>query len=513
MRQTIPFSAALRWAALLICALQLPAAPARAQRLIQKAETVPAGELWLSPGDALQVRLTGAPGGRATFLNGRPLIELPPAQAGGKRGVYQATYVVQPADTLGGAAGRPLWLHLRLPDGRRDSLPTPAPVRLLSPDQPLLAVTRTTLAHLNYGLGDDRLGGAKLGYLDSLVVLHVVGRVAGQYRVRLAEGHYAWLPLERARLLPPGGFVPASLTGSWSVQGDSAYDYVRVPLSQRLPYRSQILENPTRLVIDVFGATSNTNWITQRTGLQALGAVYYEQPQADIFRLVLPLRHRQSWGYHLGYEQNTLVVRVSRPPARLQLRGLRVALDAGHGGSNVGAVGAGGAREKDLTLAIVRQLQQELERRGAQVVLTRTADESLDMAQRVALLQRQRPALLVSVHVNSAGSAAARGTSAFYRYVAFRPLAAALYGRMQQTGLPGWGLVGNFNFALNGPTDYPNALVETAFISNPEDEKILSDPAQQQQMARRIADGIQDFLKSARARGVRGWLGRRPAEQ
>ncbi|MBT2557004.1 N-acetylmuramoyl-L-alanine amidase [Hymenobacter sp. ISL-91] len=500
-------------AALLACGLLLPVAAVRAQRLIQKVETVPAGEQWLSPGDALQVRLTGTPGGRATFLGGRPLTELAPELAGGRRGVYQGTYIVQPADTLGGAAGRPLWLHLRLPNGRHDSLPTAAPVRLLSPSQPLLAVTRTTLAHLNYGLGDDRLGGAKLGYLDSLVLLHVVGRVAGQYRVRLAEGHYAWLPLERARLLPPGGFVPASLTGSWSVQGDSVSDYVRVPLTQRLPYRSQILENPARLVIDVFGATSNTNWITQRTGLQALGAVYYEQPQADIFRLVLPLRHRQSWGYHIGYEKNTLVVRVARPPARLQLRGLRIALDAGHGGSNVGAVGANGAREKDLTLAIVQQLQRELERRGAIVVLTRTADESLDMAERVALLQRQRPALLVSVHVNSAGSAAARGTSAFYRYAAFRPLAAALYGQMQQTGLPGWGLVGNFNFALNGPTDYPNALVETAFISNPEDAKILTDPAQQRQMARRMAEGIHDFLKSARAKGVRGWLGRQPAEQ
>ncbi|SDY21171.1 N-acetylmuramoyl-L-alanine amidase [Hymenobacter psychrophilus] len=512
MRQLLIFLAA-RWAALLAGGLLLPVAVAQAQRPIQKVETVPAGEQWLSAGDALQVRLLGTPGGQATFLNGRPLTELAPTLAGGRRGVYQGTYIVQPTDTLGGAAGRPLWLHLRLPNGRHDSLPTPAPVRLLRPGQPLLAVTRTTLAHLNYGLGNDRLGGAKLGYLDSLVVLQVVGRVADQYRVRLAEGQYAWLPLERARLLPPGGFVPTSLTGSWSVQGDSLADYVRLPLTQRLPYRSQLLANPTRLVIDVFGATSNTNWITQRAGLQALGAVYYEQPQADVFRLVLSLRHRQSWGYHIGYEQNTLVVRVARPPARLQLRGLRVALDAGHGGSNVGAVGAGGAREKDLTLAIVRQLQKELERRGARVVLTRDADVSLDMAKRVALLQRQRPALLVSVHVNSAGSAAARGTSAFYRYVAFRPLAEALYGRMQQTGLPGWGLVGNFNFALNGPTDYPNALVETAFISNPEDERILTDPARQQQMVRHMADGIQDFLKSARARGVRGWLGRQPAEQ
>ncbi|SHL66969.1 N-acetylmuramoyl-L-alanine amidase [Hymenobacter psychrotolerans] len=497
--------------ALLLLLLNLSAACA--QRLIRKAETLPAGELWLSPGDALQLRLAGPPGGQASFLNGLPMTELPPEQAGGVAGIYQATYHVQPTDTLGGAGGRPLWLHLRLPDGRHDSLQTAAPVRVLSPNQPQLAVTQGALAHLNYGLGEDRLGGAKLGYLDSLVVLHVVGRVAGQYRVRLAEGQYAWAPLETVRLLPAGGFQPASLTGSWSVAGDSLYDYVRLPLTQRLPYRSQLLQNPARLVIDVFGATSNTNWITQRAGLRELGAIYYEQPQPDVFRMVLPLRHLQSWGYHIRYERNTLLVQVSRPPARLRLKGLVVAVDAGHGGTNVGAIGPSGAREKDLTLAIARQLRRELERQGARVLMTRDADVTVGNAERVQLLRQRRPALLVSIHVNSSGSAAAQGTSTYYRYVAFRPLAQALYGRMQQTRLKGWGLVGNFNFGLNGPTEYPNALVETAFVSNPEDEQRLTDPEQQRQMARRMAQGIEDFLKSSRAPGPKGWLRHQAAEQ
>jgi len=486
---------------------------ASAQQLIQKAETLPAGELWLSPGDALQVRLTGEPGGQASFLNGQPLVELPAAQAGGTTGVYQATYYIQPNDTLTSLAGAPLWLHLRLPDGRHDSVQTASPVRVLNPNQPQLVATKNALAYLNYGLGEDRLGGAKMGYLDSLVMLHVVGRAGEQYRVRLAEGQYAWVPQEIVRLLPPGGFVPASLTGSWSAQGDSLYDYVRLPLTQRLPYRSQILQNPTRLVIDVFGATSNTNWITQRSGLRELSSIYYEQPQPDVFRLVLPLRHRQSWGYHLSYERNTLVVRVARPPSRLRLRGMLIAIDAGHGGTNVGAVGASGTREKDLTLAIAQQLRQELERRGARVLMTREADVTLDISNRVLLLRQWRPALLISIHVNSTNSPTTKGTSAFYRYVAFRPLATALYERMQATGLAGWGLVGNFNFGLNGPTDYPNALVETAFISNQEDEKRLIDPIFQRRMARGMALGIKDFLKATRAKGLRGWVGKQAAEQ
>ena len=501
------------WALLLGCLGLLTALPGQAQTLspvILGVETVPAANQWLSPGDRLQVRLTAQPGVRATFLNGQPLMELTPTQAQGQLGVYQGTYVVQPGDTLN---DRPVEVQVLTPDSVLEIGFSKNTVRFLNPTEPQLAVTRSALSYLNYGLGEDRLGGAKLGYLDSLVVLHLTGRVGELYRVQLAAGQQAWVPQNVVRLLPPGNFVPTSLTNSWSVQGDSLYDYVRVPLSARLPYRTQLLQNPARLVVEVFGATSNTNWITQRAGLQELGAVYYEQPQSDVFRLVLPLRHRQSWGYHLGYQGNTLVVQVTRPPARLRLRGLLVAVDAGHGGTNVGATGASGAREKDLTLAIARKLRQELEQAGARVVMTREADVSAEISDRVTLLRQRRPTLLVSIHVNSAANTTVQGTSAFYRYVAFRPLAAALYEQMQGTGLAGWGLVGNFNFGLNGPTEYPNALVETAFVSNPADERRLTDPAFQQQMAQAITRGLKVFLKQSRAKGPRGWLLKRPATE
>ncbi|MET4105806.1 N-acetylmuramoyl-L-alanine amidase [Hymenobacter sp. UYP22] len=486
------------------------AAPTKPAPVITTAETVPATDQWLRPGDRLQVRLVGTPGLRASFLNGQPLVELLPAQAQGKRGVYQGTYVVQPTDTL---RNRRISFQLLTLDSVQATAYSRSKVRFLSPHEPQLALTKGELAYLNYGLGEDRLGGAKLGYLDSAVVLHLTGRVGNQYRVQLSETNVAWVPQEVVRLLPPGGFVPSSLTGSWSVQGDSVYDYVRVPLSQRLPYRSQLLTGPSRLVVDVFGATSNTNWITQREGLQELGDVTYEQLQPDVFRMILPLRHRQSWGYHIGYRGNTLEIRVKRPPQKLRLRGLTVAIDAGHGGTNIGAVGATGAREKDLTLAIALKLQRELEQAGARVLMTRTTDATVDNGDRVLLLRRLNPDVLVSIHVNSAGSASAHGTSTFYRYVAFRPLSVALYEQMRGTGLAGFGNVGSFNFGLNGPTEYPNALVETAFVSNPEDEKRLTDPQFQQRMAEAMKRGLEQFLKGTRAPGLRGWLGQEPATE
>ncbi|GAB2961939.1 hypothetical protein GCM10027048_32770 [Hymenobacter coalescens] len=504
------------WFFLLFCTAALSARPARAQRpaapaprsvpaaahLIESAETVPAQDQWLQPGDRLQLRVKAQPGARVTGgLRDVALTELPATGPGAARGVYQLSYVVQPGDTL---HNRPLWVRVQLPDGRRDSMLTTSRVRLLDPNTPQLARTNSSLAYLNYGLGQDRLGGAKIGYLDSLVLLHVTGRVGEQYRVRLAEGQTAWVPDETVRLLPPGGFVPQSLTSSWSVGGDEQYDYVRVPLQERLPYRSQLQLTPTRLVVDVFGATSNTNWITQRTGLREITDVYYEQPQPDVFRVVIDLKHRQSWGYGINYVNNVLTIRVRRPPARLELKGLTVAVDAGHGGDNQGAVGASGAMEKTLTLAIAQKLRAELEQKGATVLMTRDADVSVGNELRVRRLRRAMPHLLVSVHVNSAGSPEANGTSTFYRYVAFRPLSAAIYEQMLQTGLQGWGNVGAFNFGLNGPTDFPNALVETAFVSNPEDEKRLVDPAFQQQMAERITTGIEQFLEGTRAKKFLG---------
>ncbi len=67
---------------------------------------------------------------------------------------------------------------------------------------------------------------------------------------------------------------------------------------------------------------------------------------------------------------------------------------------------------------------------------------------------------------------------------------------MLQIGLHEYGNVGSFNFSLSGPTDYPNCLVEVAFLSNKEDEKKILDPAFRMQVAKKIMQGIDDFLKN-----------------
>src|SRR5699024_8355878 len=107
------------------------------------------------------------------------------------------------------------------------------------------------------------LGGAKINYLDTAVLLHITGMSKSRYRVSLAEGHTAYIPKDQVKLLPKGTFVPHSLAGSWKVWGDEKYDYASIYLGKRLPYTNFQKIDPARIVIDIYGATANTHWITQ----------------------------------------------------------------------------------------------------------------------------------------------------------------------------------------------------------------------------------------------------------
>ena len=77
-----------------------------------------------------------------------------------------------------------------------------------------------------------------------------------------------------------------------------------------------------------------------------------------------------------------------------------------------------------------------------------------------------------------------------------------MYGKMLELGLGQWGVTGNFNFSLSGPTQLPNVLVETAFLSNPEDEMRLIDPEFRKQVAAKIISGLEEFVRTNGAKGT-----------
>jgi N-acetylmuramoyl-L-alanine amidase len=359
-------------------------------------------------------------------------------------------------------------------------------------------VGRTTgpLPFLEYGLGDDRLGGAKMTFLDSNIIVKVVDSMNNDYKIQLSNNHFAWLTKSSFIYDSSLQTRPYYLTSSWKVYGDSLYDYVTVSVDDRLPYRSIQQINPSRIVVDIFGATSNTNWITQLKTVKEIKNAYYEQIEDDVFRVIIELRHPQHWGYFISYNENSLVIRIKRQPTKLMPQGLLVAIDAGHGGDNSGATGAtSNVLEKDYTLKIAKEVEKYFKSKKVKTIMTRTTDTSLSMIDRTMMMRQGDPSILISIHLNSSNKDTIRGVSTYYRYIGFRSLSQSILDRMLELKLKEFGNVGAFNFSLSGPTEYPNCLVEVAFLSNKDDEKLILNPKFHKLVAQKIYLGVEDWLK------------------
>ena len=459
---------------------------------IESIRTFPVGNLVLKPGDRIQFRVKGLPKATVTTQNKTPLFELPLYLTDSMPGIYQGEYEIQPADNF---FNKKFTIDLLTDSGQKVSKETINTFSVLSPIASDVAFTKGRLAHLKYGLGQDRLGGAKIGYLDSLVPLKIIGKIGTDFKVQLAKNKIAYIEEEYVTLAPKGVFTPSALTGTWRVFGDSAFDYVQVALSSKVPYQSTQMVDPSRIVVDIFGATSNTNWITQLESAKEISHINYEQVGDDIFRITIQLKNQQHWGHEVYYRGNILNIKIRHQPKSLALRDLVIAVDAGHGGSNTGAQGITGVIEKDLTLAVSRKLKNLLLQQGARVIMTRDSERLFDNQERILFYRDSLPDLLISVHMNSSADPIhAEGTMMFYRHPGFRALNESIYTRMKELPLKPGGITSSFNFMLNSPTEYPNALVETLFLSNPAEEAKIVDPAFQQAVAEKIVDGIKDFL-------------------
>jgi N-acetylmuramoyl-L-alanine amidase len=219
-----------------------------------------------------------------------------------------------------------------------------------------------------------------------------------------------------------------------------------------------------------------------------------------------------------------------------------IVIDAGHGGEDPGALGRQGSREKDITLSIARRLKALVDAEpGMRALLTRDGDYFLSLAARVAKADKVRADLFVSIHADAFVRPHARGSSVFAlshrratselaRQLAKMANESDLIGGVSlagkddyvkrtildlyQTGtidhslrlggsvLKRLGAVNTLHkphveqasFAVLTAPDIPSILVETAFISNPEEERRLNDEDYQDRLARALLEGIRDYL-------------------
>jgi len=185
----------------------------------------------------------------------------------------------------------------------------------------------------------------------------------------------------------------------------------------------------------------------------------------------------------------------------------RVVLDPGHGGKDPGAIGPAGIQEKDINLPITMEVGRILSLDGVDVVYTRTADVYLSLAERSQIANSADADVFVSIHCNGSTNPDKQGISTYYyapvenevlysqegsRRMLASCIQKALLGELGRTDMG----VRQGNFAVLRDTVIPCALVETLFITNPEEEMLLAQTTIQMRAAAAIARGIKDYLAS-----------------
>jgi len=182
-----------------------------------------------------------------------------------------------------------------------------------------------------------------------------------------------------------------------------------------------------------------------------------------------------------------------------------VVIDAGHGGHDPGKVGVNDALEKDINLQIAEKVKAHLEKNGIEVVMTREDDvmedtKLEDMKKRVAVINKTKPVITVSIHQNSYSDPNVKGAQVFY-YIdseVSRGAASLMQGELRKVDTENTRQIkSNSDFYMLKKTEVPTIIVECGFLSNPgEAEKLVSDEYQEE-MAQAICSGILTWLSQS----------------
>ena len=183
-----------------------------------------------------------------------------------------------------------------------------------------------------------------------------------------------------------------------------------------------------------------------------------------------------------------------------------ITLDPGHGGSDPGAIGASGLKEKQITLEISMRVKELLEKEGAKVFMTRTTDKDVyapnasdraELQARVNVAEKHNSDLFLSLHINSSVNKSVGGFSSYYYPKTDNDLkiAKAIQDKFAKNfGVDNLG-VRQANFYVVKRCSMPATLLEMCFISNPKEEKLMKGRWFQKKTARLIVEGVENYFK------------------
>lgn len=300
---------------------------------------------------------------------------------------------------------------------------------------------------------------------------------------------------------------PSELNTILGVEVETEDDEVYLTISgqKKLNYSSFRLDNPRRIVLDFPGSVlEDPNSVqTIEVDHDLVHTIRVAQFNAEQVRVVIDLA--AAAGINLvdsADDGKVLEFRVGKP----SIKGKTIVLDPGHasiqswGNSDPGAIGPSGLQEKDVVLDIAQKTAELLRAKGANVILTRVGDTTLTLAGRAEVANKNNADIFVSIHCNANTKSTVQGTSTYYynngngQADVRKKLASVVQSELVKAiGTKNLGVL-QANFAVLRYTAVPSILVETAFISNPEEENLLADSGFRTKIAQGIANGIELYF-------------------
>jgi N-acetylmuramoyl-L-alanine amidase len=339
-------------------------------------------------------------------------------------------------------------------------------------------------------------------------------------------------------------------------------------LDGRVDYKLFTLDNPPRVVVDISDASVETAFSLNPEYSGVIRNARHGVRNGGDVRVVFDLDDKArpqsfmlepagNYGHRLVIDLYPEVtgspqerVRKAVSEAASGERDMIVAIDAGHGGEDPGAIGPGGSFEKEITLALARELAELIDAQpGMQAVLVRTGDYYIPLAERYSRARRAQADLFLSIHADAFRDFRVRGSSVYVlsrsgasseaaRWLAQSENQADLVGGVKldrgddvlssvlldlsqsaaleysnnaaESILDNLGTVGRrhrdrverANFVVLRSPDVPSVLIEVGFISNPQDEQKLNTAAHRRQVARAITDGVDRHFRQTAPQGT-----------
>jgi N-acetylmuramoyl-L-alanine amidase len=195
------------------------------------------------------------------------------------------------------------------------------------------------------------------------------------------------------------------------------------------------------------------------------------------------------------YDKKQPIVPIEKPVSIKLLSGKKIVVEAGHGGSDVGAIGIGGKYEKSFTLDTAHRIKDLLTAYGATVIMPLREDTSMSLAGRTQFANRNNADLFISVHYNAFRSEVIGGTTTYYYGATSLPLAKSIHKQMNsELGLRDIG-VRQARFFVLFHTEMPAVLIEPVFITNSKEYEMLLKPENRDKIASAVVKGVVAYYK------------------